>query len=109
MARARSRASIESTNHSREDNMRNSISSFCVSLASVGIISACGSGAQTETDATELRSLDSAAPSAAADTQVTIDAKKTLGVLTPIALGVNAAAWDDNLVGAVVPGLLSDA
>ncbi len=89
--------------------MRNRISSFCISLASVGIVSACGSGVQTESDATELGTLGSAAPSTSSDTHVTIDTKKSVGVLGPIAVGANAAAWDDNLVDAVVPGLLADA
>ena len=73
--------------------MRNGISSFCISLASASVISACGSGAPAESDATELGSLEPAASSTAADTQVTIDAKKTVGVFEPIAVGANAAAW----------------
>jgi len=89
--------------------MKINISSFCISLASAGLVTACGSGVPTETNIAELGSVESAALSGSASALVTIDTKKTLAVLAPIAVGANAAAWDDNLVDAVVPALLSDA
>jgi hypothetical protein len=77
--------------------------SFCISLA--GLVGACG-GVAPETTG---ESLDSAALAGSSGTRISIDTKKTLAVLTPIAVGANAAAWDDNLVDASVPGLLSNA
>jgi hypothetical protein len=88
--------------------MKSSVLSLYVSLASVGLVTACGSGAPAETDGQELGSVDSASLSGSG-TRVTIDLKKTLGVIAPIAVGANAAAWDSNLVDSVVPGLLEDA
>jgi hypothetical protein len=89
--------------------MKSSALSLCVSLASAGIVTACGSSVPTESAGKELGSVGSAGPSGSSGARITIDAKKTLGVLSPIAVGANAAAWDDDLVDAVLPGLLVDA
>ena len=40
---------------------------------------------------------------------VTVDTRSSLGVLSTIAVGANAAAWDPNLTDAEIPQLLTDA
>lgn len=40
---------------------------------------------------------------------VVVQAKSNLGQLSPIAIGINAAAWDSNLIDANVPGIIADA
>jgi hypothetical protein len=87
---------------------KNRVPSLYVSLVSVGLVAACGSGGPGERDGEAIGTADSAALSGST-ASVTIDAKKSLGVLGPIAVGANAAAWDDGLVDAVVPGLAADA
>jgi alpha-L-arabinofuranosidase len=50
---------------------------------------------------------NAAAPGAGST--VTIHTSTNLGQLTPISIGINAAAWDTSLVDASVPALLADA
>jgi len=82
--------------------------SYGLLLASVPLAGACESDVGVRADGEPLRATDAAlvTPSTAV---VSIDAKTTLAVLAPIAVGANAAAWDDDLVDAVVPEVLSDA
>ena len=56
-----------------------------------------------------LTSEDSTATGSATPSTARIDAKASLGELSAIAVGANAAAWDSNLVDRGVPGLLEDA
>lgn len=49
------------------------------------------------------------AATASASNTVAVHTKSNLGHLTPISIGINAAAWDSNLVDPGVPALLSDA
>ncbi len=88
---------------------RSRSSSFSSSLAGAALLGACANGVSTENAADRGAAVDSAALSSSPIARITIDSKRTLAVLAPIAVGANAAAWDDNLVDAAVPGLLSDA
>jgi len=49
------------------------------------------------------------ASSAGTPSTVIVQTTSNLGQLTPIALGINAAAWDSHLVDASIPALLADA
>ena len=88
---------------------KTSVLSFCISLGSAGLLAACGSGVSTGSGSEQLGSVEPEALSGSAGARVTIDVRKTLGVLGPVAVGANAAAWDDSLVDSGVPELLSDA
>ena len=50
-----------------------------------------------------------AAASADAQCSVVVQTHSNLGQLSPIAFGINAAAWDSHLVDASIPALLADA
>jgi hypothetical protein len=56
-----------------------------------------------------LESAHSAAAGSDTPSLASVDLKSSLGVLSPIAVGANAAAWDSNLVDLGVPDLLEDA
>lgn len=49
------------------------------------------------------------AATGSAPNSVTVHSRSNLGQLTPISIGINAAAWDTNLVDASLPSLLADA
>jgi len=57
----------------------------------------------------ELRSADSSAAGSDTPATVSIDAHTTLQTLSSIAVGINAAAWDGDLVERRVPALVEDA
>jgi len=76
--------------------------------------SACGGTEPTRTeDAADSRAsnLESAKTKADPDIPSTasVDVRTNLGVLSAIAVGANAAAWDHNLIDPEVPKLLADA
>lgn len=83
--------------------------SCCMLLASAPLAGACATDISTRADSDPIGATDAAGLASASTASVTVDGKKTLAVLAPIAVGVNAAAWDDTLVDPVVPGLLADA
>lgn len=86
----------------------------CASILSGASLAACGGVGSTSTDdeavdsqALGVERVDSKAGSTPATVSVNVNA--TTGVLSAIAVGANAAAWDGNLVDRGVPNLLEDA
>ena len=76
-------------------------------------LTACGDFGSMDTDlaseASELQSADSGALGSATPSTASVDIEGTLGELSAIAVGANAAAWDGNLLDREVPELLRDA
>ncbi len=89
---------------------------ICVNLVGTLLAVGCGGVESSETDGnigTQRETLIAAGgpPPASIGTPATatVDTRSSLGILSPIAVGINAAAWDGNLVNADVPELLSEA
>jgi hypothetical protein len=74
-------------------------------------LGACGadSGEELNSQDLALESAHSAGPSSGTPSTASVDLKATLGTLSAIAVGANAAAWDSNLLDRGVPALLEDA
>jgi alpha-L-arabinofuranosidase len=86
----------------------------CASILSSALVTACsGVGSMTSDAAVEQEALgvDRGDATAGADlaSVAKVNVKTSLGVLSPIAVGANAAAWDGDLVDRDVPRLLEDA
>ena len=91
------------------------IASTCATILGAVCLAACADVALTSSDedvGSQASELDSAASNAAnsgTPSTASVDAKASLGVLSAIAVGANAAAWDGDLIDARVPKLLADA
>lgn len=77
-----------------------------ISLGACADVGPASRGEDVGASGLELESADS---TALASATVRVDGKASLGVLSAIAVGANAAAWDSNLVDRGVPKLLEDA
>ena len=64
-----------------------------------------GASARTSIAAQAARRLPSTAPTGGTPSSATVNAKAPWGRFSPIAVGLNSAAWDGDLVDPVVPGL----
>jgi len=86
----------------------------CATLSGALCLSACGSAGPTSTEdgvSAQTLQLRNASPPVAPGTPSTavVDVQTKLGALSSIAVGVNAASWDSNLVDKKVPDLIEDA
>lgn len=84
----------------------------CVMLSSVVGLGACGNASSSNVEDVDARgsSLKEAPlPNAGTTNTVSVDVRTSLSTLSSIAVGVNAAAWDSNLIDRGVPDLLEDA
>jgi hypothetical protein len=85
------------------------VRSVFLGILSASFVAACASagpdgGADLSSSASALGSTATSTPS-----EVSVDATKSLGKLSPIAVGANGAAWDADILDREVPGLLSRA
>jgi alpha-L-arabinofuranosidase len=78
-------------------------------LAACGEIGSMKADEAVDSQHLELQSDSSSAASSDTPASVSIDARAPLQVLSSIAVGVNAAAWDGDLVDSRVPDLIEDA
>ncbi len=87
---------------------------LCACALSTSLIGGCDDG-PSETDNEDIGASQRAAhvacqkDNSGTPSTVTVDTRSSLGVLSPIAVGVNAAAWDGHLTDAEIPRLLADA
>ncbi|HYQ00559.1 MAG TPA: hypothetical protein VER96_17900 [Polyangiaceae bacterium] len=85
----------------------------CAILSGAFSLAACGDAGPTTSESVSARdsNLEKAPPPPNSGTPSTasVDVRTSLGVLSSIAVGVNAAAWDNNLIDRGVPDLLEDA
>jgi len=80
-----------------------------ISLAACADVGPTTPGEDVVSSGLGLESADSLALAAGTPSTARVDGQTSLGVLSAIAVGANAAAWDSNLVDRAVPKLLEDA
>jgi len=78
-------------------------------LAACADVGSTSSHEDVGSQASALDSADAKAAGSGTPSTASVDAKASLGVLSSIAIGANAAAWDGDLVDPRVPKLLKDA
>ncbi|HKO51955.1 MAG TPA: hypothetical protein VJV79_29805 [Polyangiaceae bacterium] len=85
----------------------------CANICGAICLVACGDVGPTNTDlasqSLELESAEGAAAGSGTLSTASVDVDASLGVLSSIAVGANAAAWDGDLIDRRVPRLLRDA
>jgi len=95
--------------------MKQGRSVFCVSLVGAFCWGGCadtgpsGAEEQLTTQGAALESSAEKSANSATPSTASVDARASLGVLSAIAVGANAAAWDGDLLDRKVPALLEDA
>jgi len=80
-----------------------------VSLNGCGDVGSSSANEDLGTQGSALESAASIAAGSGTPSTASVDVQTSLGVLSAIAVGANAAAWDSNLVDRGVGGLLEDA
>jgi|SRR6185369_7084472 len=80
-----------------------------LSLAACGDVGSTRNGEALGSESQNLASDHSPAADSDIPATASVNTKSSLGVLSPIAVGANVAAWDSNLVDRGVSGLLEDA
>ncbi len=99
---------------SKSKPVRQRLPFLCACAVSASLLGGCDDGS-SETDNEGIGASQRAAhvacqkDNSGTPSTVMVDTRSNLGVLSPIAVGVNTAAWDGHLTDAEIPRLLADA